>query len=186
MAIGAKVPSGSWLMRSWRTISVSVADIACPAFCEKECHCSGDALRDGFSPGPNGTLAAPSSFIVRAPYSDPNPPSIAWGAPVTCVRRSPALDAGAFSLREMLGGRAAPSYLRWCKLQIMTASSEIQVEVQGPNLIVTAAGFCAVYYKPKDQPQLILRLRSRSDDYELLARVWMAANNKARELGWIA
>ena len=34
----------------------------------------------------------------------------------------------------------------------MTASSEIQVEVQGP-LIVTAAGFCAVYYKPKDQPQ---------------------------------
>jgi hypothetical protein len=68
----------------------------------------------------------------------------------------------------------------------MIASSEIQVEVQGPNLIVTAAGFCAVYYKPKNQPQLILRLRSRSDDYELLARVWMAANNKARELGWIA
>ena len=64
----------------------------------------------------------------------------------------------------------------------MTASSEIQVEVQGP-LIVTAAGFCAVYYKPKDQPQQSSDFGSRSDDYELLARAGMAANDKARELG---
>jgi hypothetical protein len=35
-------------------------------------------------------------------------------------------------------------------------------------------------------PQLILRKRTESDDYELFARVWQAANDKARELGWIA
>ena len=62
---------------------------------------------------------------------------------------------------------------------------EFQVEVQGANLIVTASGFCAVYYKPTDQPQLVLRLRTKSDDYELLAKAWHAANDKARELGWI-
>jgi hypothetical protein len=34
--------------------------------------------------------------------------------------------------------------------------------------IVTAAGLCAVYYKPPDQTQLIPRLRTKTDDYELL------------------
>lgn len=46
-------------------------------------------------------------------------------------------------------------------------------------------GFAAVYYKPPDQPQLILRRRTETDNHELLARVWEAANAKARELGWI-
>ena len=62
---------------------------------------------------------------------------------------------------------------------------EFQIEVLGGNLIVTTAGFCAVYYKPMDQPQLILRLRRKSDDYELLAKAWHAANRKAQGLGWI-
>jgi hypothetical protein len=62
---------------------------------------------------------------------------------------------------------------------------EFQVEVQGPNLIISADGFCAVYYKPTDQPQLVLRLRRKSDDYELLAKAWYTANTTARELGWI-
>ena len=62
---------------------------------------------------------------------------------------------------------------------------EHQVEVVGGNLIVTCCGFCAVYYKPTDQPQLVLRLRTKTDDYELLAKAWHAANDKARELGWI-
>ena len=44
---------------------------------------------------------------------------------------------------------------------------------------------CAVYYKSTDQPQLMLRLRTKTDDYELLAHAWMTANKKARELGWI-
>jgi hypothetical protein len=32
-------------------------------------------------------------------------------------------------------------------------------------------------------PQLILRKRTESDDYELFARAWQAANDKVRELG---
>ena len=42
-----------------------------------------------------------------------------------------------------------------------------------------------MYYKPSNQPQLILRRRSETDDHTLLARAWQAANDKARELGWI-
>jgi hypothetical protein len=45
--------------------------------------------------------------------------------------------------------------------------------------------FKASYYKPAGQPQLILLERSKTDDYELLADAWQAANDKARELGWI-
>ena len=65
------------------------------------------------------------------------------------------------------------------------ANYEFQIEVQGPNLIVSANGFCAVYYKSTDQPQLILRLRTKTEDYELLAQAWQAASDRARELGWI-
>jgi hypothetical protein len=57
-------------------------------------------------------------------------------------------------------------------------SAELQVEVAGTNLRL---GRC----KSSDQPQLILRLRTKTDDYELLARAWMVANAKAREFGWI-
>ena len=45
--------------------------------------------------------------------------------------------------------------------------------------------FRAVYYKARHQPQLILRERTKTNDHELLADVWKAANNKAREMGWI-
>jgi hypothetical protein len=45
--------------------------------------------------------------------------------------------------------------------------------------------FVVVVYKPTNQPQLILGRRSDTDDHELLARAWQAANDKARELGWI-
>jgi hypothetical protein len=59
--------------------------------------------------------------------------------------------------------------------------------LHGEDIIVScgAPGFCAVYYKPSDQPQLILRHRTRTDDNELLAAAWQAANDKARQLGWI-
>jgi len=39
--------------------------------------------------------------------------------------------------------------------------------------------------RPAGQPQLIMRQRTRTDDQELLAKAWKAANDKARELGWI-
>ena len=53
------------------------------------------------------------------------------------------------------------------------------------DIIVSLADFYAVYFKPTNQPQLILRRRTDTDDHELLARAWQAANDKARELGWI-
>ena len=68
----------------------------------------------------------------------------------------------------------------------MTEPAELKVEMAGLNLIVSGGGFCAVYFKSSDQPQLMLRLRTKTDDYELLARAWMTANRKARDLGWIA
>ena len=65
-------------------------------------------------------------------------------------------------------------------------SDHVTVVVQDGDIVVSVAGFCAVYYKPSNQPQLILRRRTDTDDHELIARAWQAANEKARELGWIA
>jgi hypothetical protein len=64
-------------------------------------------------------------------------------------------------------------------------SDHVTVLVQDGDIVVSAAGFYAVYYKPCNQPQLILRRRTDTDDHGLLARAWQAANDKARELGWI-
>jgi len=65
--------------------------------------------------------------------------------------------------------------------------STLQIEVLGDLLIVTApiAEFFAVYVKPTSEPQLLLKRRTQTDDYVLLAQAWRAANTKARELGWI-
>jgi hypothetical protein len=65
--------------------------------------------------------------------------------------------------------------------------SEIQVEVRGDLMIVTqpSTQFFAVYIRPTNQPQLILKRRTDTDDHVLLAQVSQAANAKARELGWI-
>ena len=64
-------------------------------------------------------------------------------------------------------------------------SKRFVVVVQDDDIIVGLLGFYAVHYKPSNQPQLILRRRSETDDHELLAQAWQAANDKARELGWI-
>jgi hypothetical protein len=54
------------------------------------------------------------------------------------------------------------------------------------EIIVRSGDFCAVYWKPNAiEPQLKLKRRTATDDHELLARSWMAAVSKARELGWI-
>ena len=58
--------------------------------------------------------------------------------------------------------------------------SEIAIIVTLPS-----SGFRAVYYKPHGQPQLILRERTKTDDYYLLSEAWKAASDKARELVWI-
>ena len=62
-------------------------------------------------------------------------------------------------------------------------SDHVTVVVQDGDIVVSVAGFCAVYYKPSNQPQLILRRRTDTDDHELIARTWQASNEKARELG---
>ena len=61
----------------------------------------------------------------------------------------------------------------------------MRIEVQGRDIIVTYGAFSAVCYKPIGRPQLIMRHRTRTDDYELMAEAWKAASDKARELGWI-
>ena len=68
----------------------------------------------------------------------------------------------------------------------MAASKRFVVVVQDGDIIVSVSGFYAVYFKPSNHPQLILRRRSDTDDHELLAQAWPAANDKARELGWIS
>jgi hypothetical protein len=64
-------------------------------------------------------------------------------------------------------------------------SKPFAVEVRDGNIVVTFQGFRAIYYKPIGQTQLILRERSKTDDHELISGAWQAANEKARELGWI-
>ena len=59
------------------------------------------------------------------------------------------------------------------------------VRVQGQEIIVTLADFCAIYVKPSTQSHLILKRRTATGDHETLTRAWQAANDKARELGWI-
>ena len=68
----------------------------------------------------------------------------------------------------------------------MTQSS-FRIDVHNGDIIVWSAnpGFIAVYYKPSDQPQLLLRHHTRTDDAEILAAASRVAKDKARELGWI-
>lgn len=60
------------------------------------------------------------------------------------------------------------------------------VVVQGDEIVVTSeTGLRAAYCKRPNFPQLKVRRRTDTDDHELLAQAWQAANAKARELGWI-
>ena len=62
---------------------------------------------------------------------------------------------------------------------------ELIVMLLSDEIIIKTLGFYAAYTKHGDAPQLVLRRRTDTDDHELLARAWQAANDKARELGWI-
>ena len=65
---------------------------------------------------------------------------------------------------------------------------ELQVEVRGDLIIIThpATQFFAVYAKPNNRSELVLKRRPDTGDNVLLVQVWQAAKAKARELGWIA
>lgn len=58
-------------------------------------------------------------------------------------------------------------------------------DVSGNEIIVRTVGFFAAYAKASNAPQLILRRRTETHNREPLAQAWQAANEKARELGWI-
>ena len=62
----------------------------------------------------------------------------------------------------------------------------LQVEVRDDEIIVTQSGskFRIVYHKPDDQPQLIAK-GTPHGNYDFLSQAWVAANDRARELGWI-
>jgi hypothetical protein len=58
--------------------------------------------------------------------------------------------------------------------------------VQGDEIIVTSeSGFRVEYWKRPNHPQLKVRRCTDTDNHELLAQAWQAANTKARDLGWI-
>ena len=71
---------------------------------------------------------------------------------------------------------------------------QLRIEVVGDEIIVIlpATSYGITYYKPANSPQLFAKdFRSKVDSgapityAEFLVRAWQAANNKARELGWI-
>ena len=77
----------------------------------------------------------------------------------------------------------------------MAAKVGLRVEVQGDDIVVTLAGTSCVvtYYRAAAFPrQLLTKSHSGREDEDapmtqaaFHARAWKAANDKARELGWI-
>jgi hypothetical protein len=72
--------------------------------------------------------------------------------------------------------------------------TELELEVRDRDITITLPGtsYTVTYYKPKNSPQLLAKRIASEDDprvamtlSEFLAAAWRAANNKARELGWI-
>jgi hypothetical protein len=76
----------------------------------------------------------------------------------------------------------------------MNPEPKVRVQVVDSELIVTLPGsfYSVTYYKPQNSPQLLAKNIADRDDLrilmtvaEFLAKAWRAANDKARELGWI-
>jgi hypothetical protein len=71
------------------------------------------------------------------------------------------------------------------RLSSNKSPEEFVIEERNGEIVVSSAGFRAVYLKSSNQSRIVLKGRSQTDDYRLLTRAWRAANDKARELGWI-
>ena len=63
--------------------------------------------------------------------------------------------------------------------------ADLSVEVRGDLMFVTEpeTSLYAIYSKPDGEPWITGR--HVPDDHQFRARAWIAANAKARELGWI-
>jgi hypothetical protein len=77
----------------------------------------------------------------------------------------------------------------------MSGPADLQVDVQDGEVIITLpwTSYTVTYYKPANSRQLLARAfplrddgRTRLTQAEFLALAWKLANDKARELGWIA
>jgi hypothetical protein len=75
-----------------------------------------------------------------------------------------------------------------------SAKPVVKLAVIDDGIVVVLPGtrYTVTYYKPNRTPQLIAKRISDRDDpgsdvrlAEFLAQAWIAANDKARELGWI-
>ena len=71
----------------------------------------------------------------------------------------------------------------------------LRVEVQGGEIVVAASDtdYAVTYHKPANFPQLVAKSYPRKEDRrvsmtlaQFLTDAWKLANDKARELGWIA
>ena len=67
--------------------------------------------------------------------------------------------------------------------------TDLRVEVRGGLIIVSLPGTesYGIYTKPGGQPELVLVSSDATltKDHEIRVRIWQAANDKARELGWV-
>jgi hypothetical protein len=86
---------------------------------------------------------------------------------------------------QLLGGNPSTKAI----LHLMD-KNDLHVKVRGDDITVTDADHTVTYKKWADQPHLILTysffdLTARAAS-EFRACAWTAANDKARELGWIA
>ena len=119
---------------------------------------------------PIDPLAGNASLIVTgiSPQAD--------GSPV-CAHRGRVSSIQERKPRRGIAGVTPSDTMTWGSLRIEVRDDEIIVTQPGSN-------FSAVYYKPRDEPQLIAK-GTPSGNYRFLARAWKAANDKARELGWI-
>jgi hypothetical protein len=71
-------------------------------------------------------------------------------------------------------------------LAALEGQRRLFVIVTGDEIVVTSdTGFRAAYCRRPHHPKLIVRRRTDTDDHEMIAQAWQAANDKARELGWI-
>lgn len=76
----------------------------------------------------------------------------------------------------------------------MTPFDGLVIDVIGGNIRVSLAGsnYAVTYHKPRNSPQLLAKSLPVNEDRnasmtqgEFLALAWRAANDTAREMGWI-
>jgi hypothetical protein len=77
----------------------------------------------------------------------------------------------------------------------MTPFGALVIDVLGGNIRVSLTGsnYAVTYHKPRNSPQLLAKTLPVNEDLnapmtqgEFLALAWKAANDRAREMGWIA